>query len=608
MDWRVTGAVPEGEYTRPARRRRREARGRGRDARRHELDGARLPRGGRAARGRGHLGRGRRPAHARRRSTADALVALGGEDRPRDRRRRGPPQLRRHRRARRGDRGERAFYHLDAPVRRLGAMDVPVPFSPPLEDETVPTAGARRRGRARALPARLRRESDGHPDLRRDGSRLGGARRTSSGSARERLARAKAGLERSELGALLCFDMSNIRYITATHIGMWAVDKYVRFCLLPQGDEPIMWDFGSAARHHKIYSPWLGEERSRAGISTLRGSVEGRAEAVAEKIRVELEQRGLLDEPLGVDIVELPVLRALEAAGITVVDGQALMQDVRMIKTADEITLLNTACAMVDAAYDDLFKAMRPGMRENECVALVSKRAVRARLGARRGRERDLRRALQPASARLHRPDAASRATPRTSTSSTRTTATAPATTARSPSGSASRALVDAYKRCRDILDQAISLIRPGRDDRRGRRGLPEGAGVRLPGRGGGVRAPVRARRRAVELGEADLQPARLVRLPRDDRGGDGLRARDVLARVRRLAGGADRGAARRHAGRLRGDHALPRRGAARHRRPALDRRADSCRRSARRSRTSTTRRSPTRSSQSARGEALPVD
>src|SRR5437773_1983881 len=34
---------------------------------------------------------------------------------------------------------EGAFWHLDAPVRRIGAMDVPVPFSPPLEDETVPT-------------------------------------------------------------------------------------------------------------------------------------------------------------------------------------------------------------------------------------------------------------------------------------------------------------------------------------------------------------------------------------------------------------------------------------------------------------------------------------
>ncbi len=35
---------------------------------------------------------------------------------------------------------EKAFYHLDAPVQRMGAMDVPVPFSPALEDLTVPTA------------------------------------------------------------------------------------------------------------------------------------------------------------------------------------------------------------------------------------------------------------------------------------------------------------------------------------------------------------------------------------------------------------------------------------------------------------------------------------
>src|SRR3954453_15413088 len=146
---------------------------------------------------------------------------------------------------------------------------------------------------------------------------------------RERLERATRQLEEAELGALLCFDMANIRYITATHIGTWAMDKLIRFCLLTRDGEPILWDFGSAARHHKLYSPWLGEERSRAGISTLRGSVKGRAEAVAEKIRVQLKMRGLLDEPLGGDVVELPVLRALEAAGIQVVDGQALMQDVR---------------------------------------------------------------------------------------------------------------------------------------------------------------------------------------------------------------------------------------------------------------------------------------
>ena len=43
----------------------------------------------------------------------------------------------------------------------------------------------------------------------------------------ERLARAKRALAASPLGALLCFDMNNIRYITATHIGTWAFDKLI---------------------------------------------------------------------------------------------------------------------------------------------------------------------------------------------------------------------------------------------------------------------------------------------------------------------------------------------------------------------------------------------
>src|SRR5579863_9099926 len=90
---------------------------------------------------------------------------------------------------------------------------------------------------------------------------------------KERLAKAKVQLKKSGVGALLCFDMTNIRYITATHIGTWAQDKLARFSLLPRDDEPILWDFGSAARHHKLYCPWLGEERSRAGISTQRGAM-----------------------------------------------------------------------------------------------------------------------------------------------------------------------------------------------------------------------------------------------------------------------------------------------------------------------------------------------
>lgn len=279
----------------------------------------------------------------------------------------------------------------------------------------------------------------------------------------ERLARVKRSLEASEMGALLCFDMSNIRYMTATHIGTWAMDKLVRFSLLPRGDEPILWDFGSAARHHQIYCPWLGE-RSRAGISTLRGATapaSGLAQDVARKIRRELEERKLLDEPVGVDVVEMPVLMALQSEGIRVVDCQQLMLETRKIKTQDEITLLNTACMMVDAAYEELYGSMKPGIRENECVGIVSKvlydlgsehvEGVNAISGERCSPHPHVYtdRVLRPGDPAffdiLHSYNGYR-------TCYYRTFAI----------GSASHAQIDAYKRCRDYMDEAISIVKPG--------------------------------------------------------------------------------------------------------------------------------------------------
>ncbi|MDP4688801.1 MAG: aminopeptidase P family protein, partial [Pontimonas sp.] len=72
---------------------------------------------------------------------------------------------------------------------------------------------------------------------------------------RDRLARLRAELERSDLGALLAFDFANIRYMSATHIGTWAIDKAIRFSLITRHSDPIVWDFGSAARHHALYNP-----------------------------------------------------------------------------------------------------------------------------------------------------------------------------------------------------------------------------------------------------------------------------------------------------------------------------------------------------------------
>jgi Xaa-Pro dipeptidase len=292
----------------------------------------------------------------------------------------------------------------------------------------------------------------------------------------ERLARLTAQLEASSLGALLSFDFGNIRYMTATHIGTWGMDKLVRFALLPRSGMPVVWDFGSAARHHQIYNPWLDYTEgpptpegaratgARAGISTLRGALHpdaGMARQVASQVAEVLREHGLAGEPVGVDVAEIPVLAALRDEGIEVVDGQQVFLEARRIKTADEISLLTHACSMVDAAYQQLYEFLRPGVRENECVGLVSKvlydlgseyvEGVNAISGERCSPHPHV------YSDRLIRPGDPAFFDILHSYNGYRTCYYRTFAV-----GSASRAQRDAYVRCRDYMDQAIAMVKPG--------------------------------------------------------------------------------------------------------------------------------------------------
>jgi Xaa-Pro dipeptidase len=56
------------------------------------------------------------------------------------------------------------------------------------------------------------------------------------------------------------------------------------------------------------------------------------------------------------------------------VDAQQLMLDARVLKSPDEIMLLTQAAAMVDGVYQDILEALKPGIRENDIVALANKR------------------------------------------------------------------------------------------------------------------------------------------------------------------------------------------------------------------------------------------
>ena len=188
-----------------------------------------------------------------------------------------------------------------------------------------------------------------------------------------RLSRAKNALKNSGLGALILFDVNNIRYITGTKIGEWERDKLCRFALLAGDEEPFVWDFGSAAVHHQLNCDWLDPNRCLAGMTGMRGTVPpsvGLMKSHAEEIMSYLKQAGVADMPIGLDIAETAMFFELQNAGMNIVDGQQVMLDAREIKNIDEITLLNQAATMVDGVYHMIYEELKPGVRENDIVAL----------------------------------------------------------------------------------------------------------------------------------------------------------------------------------------------------------------------------------------------
>jgi Xaa-Pro aminopeptidase len=281
----------------------------------------------------------------------------------------------------------------------------------------------------------------------------------------ERLRRTKEALEASDLGALLLFDPNNIRYVTSTHIGEWARDKNARYVLLCRGGaDPILWDFGSAAKHHKMFAPWLPEDSFRAGVTPMRGAMPddtGVPDALGQRIAHEMAERGLQGEKLGIDMTDMVALEAIQRAGVHVTDGTQVMLDARRIKTVDEIALLDHAAGIVDAVYEQIYEQLRPGVREHEIVANAQKllfelgseqvEAINAVSGDRCNPHPHV------FSDRLLRPGDQAFFDIIHSFMGYRTCYYRTFNV-----GGVSQSQLDAYKQCREWLDNAIELVRPG--------------------------------------------------------------------------------------------------------------------------------------------------
>ena len=382
----------------------------------------------------------------------------------------------------------------------------------------------------------------------------------------DRLEKARASLRDSSLGAVLLFDQNNIRYVTSTHIGEWARDKSARCVLLPREGDPVLWDFGSAAKHHQLYAPWLPESSWQAGVTSMRGAMPretGVPDALAARIHRELAERGLAGEPLGIDLTDMETLYSLHRQGIETADAQPVMMRARAIKTAEEIALLEHAAAIVDAVYEEIYRMLRPGVREHEIVA------------------RAMQRLFELGSEQVEAINAVSgdRCNPHPHVFSR------PAPAPRRPGvlrhhplvhGLPDVLLPHVQRRRRHALPdrrvQAVpgvarqlrsSSFAPAPRPTRSRR-LADGAGARLPRRAGLLRPAVRPRPRRRPVRGADDLAVHSLDHPIEIEEGMVFALETYCAGERRRVGSPDRGGGRRHGDRLPGHHEVPRRGAAR--------------------------------------------
>ena len=139
---------------------------------------------------------------------------------------------------------------------------------------------------------------------------------------KDRLRKTKEQMKKEGVATLLCFDQDWIRYITSTKVNDWANNKLLRSALLTADEDPILYELGSAIEAKKELCPWIAD-RMYPSIGTWRGAfptdvVTGNAKKFAVMVKSHLKELGVANEPVGLDITEIPIIRALEAEGVTV--------------------------------------------------------------------------------------------------------------------------------------------------------------------------------------------------------------------------------------------------------------------------------------------------
>jgi Xaa-Pro aminopeptidase len=193
-----------------------------------------------------------------------------------------------------------------------------------------------------------------------------------------RLARAREAMERHGLGAILCMYDENMRYVSSTYTPGWnRLKPGLRYVLLVQRKEPIVYEQGDIGFHLEVHNPWIPKENIRHSFAWIKGAAgpasTQQVDKFTEAIVGDLEAAGVRNDPLGVDFIDINMINIFRENNVTWVDGMTPMMEARAVKNVDEQECFRIVGAIGDATHWECMKFLRPGITENQVTAHLMK-------------------------------------------------------------------------------------------------------------------------------------------------------------------------------------------------------------------------------------------
>jgi Xaa-Pro dipeptidase len=186
-----------------------------------------------------------------------------------------------------------------------------------------------------------------------------------------RLDRIRAELKRRNYAGALLYDPVNIRYATdSTNMQLWVAHNPTRHCFVATEGPVVLFDYFSC-EHLSDHSGMVDEVRPAVSWMYFYGGelTEARVRRWAAGIADLVKAHGGGNGRIAVDHMDAEGVAALSRLGVTVGNGEAVMENARLVKSPDEIFAMHRAIVACEAAMGEMQSALKPGISENELWA-----------------------------------------------------------------------------------------------------------------------------------------------------------------------------------------------------------------------------------------------